>query len=1053
MRNLKRALSLGLTAAMISGLMVMGSSAASYADVTSEDNQEAIEVLQAVGIMVGDENGDFNPDQNVTRNEMAVIMANLMEYNVATYRGTSPFTDVPSWAEPYVAACYTNGLTAGYSATTYGGSDSVTTAQAALMLMKALGYFQYASDFGSDWQLATTRQGNDIDLFNGVNTGVEQALTRNDVAQLVLNTLKSGTVQAETNGSLTIGGVTISRDVTYSYVTSNATYARAISNNKSTNTSTDATQSIVELGEKLYQGDLKLEDGTIDDFGRPSRTWSYDGEEVGTYAKQELLKQTYTVKVEGGDIYSDIGATACDYDLSYWVDGVEYNTSQTKAVADQLTRRNTEQVGTTAKGVLTEVYVDDDENETTIVEIHTYLAKAITDYNERNERLTVEVYTGRDNAGNVLSVSKRLEVEDLPSITKYVEDDFMMVTMADGVVKTVADPTVVTDAYVSSYSSRPVDGIPNPDGRLTSVTADGTKYDISAEAYYDPEYLYDYSDDSQQLDGYTYNLLLDSYGYLLGIENVTDDENFFFVVGYEVGSSVLAKTVDKALVIFPDGTMRTVDAMEKDGTPDVTSASESNINAWYNYTINSDGVYVISGLTNRQFAETRTSADPDEGKINSSNTTMGTDIDVKPTDGSAPAWVYGNNDSVYISVDKDTTVSHLYGSIVDVNGISTGIKNTSIIPEGVVGQFGQADKANVFGLYNSNGYVTYAIVVGDNGSISENFVYLTSGITGSRYDTATKQYIYQYDAITNTSDEVITVEFTTRTDTGNAQLRADTLYVASYDADGFIDKMELKTDDNTGSGAQYNTETYKDEGYGQMTISTIGQKQKVVLSGAVLYLNASDNNQYVVLDEDCRFFVNGKDDTNGDYDLYPTAASALAALGEGNEVTGLGKIVIITDSTTGFGTTVIFLDAEYEETGSPVNPVTGRVSLSNVKIGGVNVGNAAGYSDIDDAVKHAQPISLSSAQLNGTFEATATSNQGTALTIAYKVFADSENYSDFNYANADGDNTVTTTPSAAVTGTPSLGNNNVIVIRANDNSGSPEGNVTYFAYVINQIQD
>ena len=82
MRNLKRALSLGLTAAMISGLMVMGSSAASYADVTSENNQEAIDVLQAVGIMVGDENGNFNPDQNVTRNEMAVIMANLMEYTL-----------------------------------------------------------------------------------------------------------------------------------------------------------------------------------------------------------------------------------------------------------------------------------------------------------------------------------------------------------------------------------------------------------------------------------------------------------------------------------------------------------------------------------------------------------------------------------------------------------------------------------------------------------------------------------------------------------------------------------------------------------------------------------------------------------------------------------------------------------------------------------------------------------------------------------------------------------------------------------------------------------
>ena len=39
MRNLKRVLSLGVTAAMISGLMIMGSSAASYADVSSEDNQ------------------------------------------------------------------------------------------------------------------------------------------------------------------------------------------------------------------------------------------------------------------------------------------------------------------------------------------------------------------------------------------------------------------------------------------------------------------------------------------------------------------------------------------------------------------------------------------------------------------------------------------------------------------------------------------------------------------------------------------------------------------------------------------------------------------------------------------------------------------------------------------------------------------------------------------------------------------------------------------------------------------------------------------------------
>ena len=476
MRNLKRALSLGLTAAMISGLMVMGSSAASYADVTSEDNQEAIEVLQAVGIMVGDENGDFNPDQNVTRNEMAVIMSNLMEYNVASYKNTSPFTDVPAWAEPYVAACWTNGITAGYSDTIYGGSDTVTTAQAALMLMKALGYFQYASDFGGDWQLATTRQGNAIDLFVGVDSGVTQAMTRNDVAQLVLNTLKSGTVEASTDGSWTIGDVTINNNVTYSYITSNQTYATAIDDARSTSNTTDANRSIVELGEQLYMGDLRLNKNDTDDFGRPSRTWIYEGQDVGTYAKTELREASYTVEVEGGEIYDDIGSTACDYDLTYWIDGVDQNRTYTEEQADKLERRNDETVGDTGRGVLTEVYVDTTTKETTIVEVHTYLAEAVNDYSESSGRLTVSIYVDRNgNTGDEVTVSRRLEVEDLPEIADYVEGDFMMITMADGVVKSVADPEVISDVTISAYSSESENGEVNVPSRLTSVTTDGTE--------------------------------------------------------------------------------------------------------------------------------------------------------------------------------------------------------------------------------------------------------------------------------------------------------------------------------------------------------------------------------------------------------------------------------------------------------------------------------------------------------------------------------------------------------------------------------------------------
>ena len=195
-----------------------------------------------------------------------------------------------------MAACWTNGITAGTSDTTYGGSESVTTAQAALMLMKALGYFQYSSDFGSDWQLSTISQGNKIDLFENVDSGVQQAMTRNDLAQLVLNTLEAGTVEAESDGSFQIGDISFASNVTYKYVTSGRDYAYAINDRLDTNNDGSySSGAIVELGEKLYNGDLTKEENGRDDFGRPANIWEYQANEIGTFADSETY--TFTSKV------------------------------------------------------------------------------------------------------------------------------------------------------------------------------------------------------------------------------------------------------------------------------------------------------------------------------------------------------------------------------------------------------------------------------------------------------------------------------------------------------------------------------------------------------------------------------------------------------------------------------------------------------------------------------------------------------------------------------------------------------------------------------------
>ena len=78
MRNLKRALSLALAFVMVMSLMIVGTSAKSYTDADKIDNQVAVEILGEIGVMIGNDDGSFAPDRDVTRAEMAVIHAGHM---------------------------------------------------------------------------------------------------------------------------------------------------------------------------------------------------------------------------------------------------------------------------------------------------------------------------------------------------------------------------------------------------------------------------------------------------------------------------------------------------------------------------------------------------------------------------------------------------------------------------------------------------------------------------------------------------------------------------------------------------------------------------------------------------------------------------------------------------------------------------------------------------------------------------------------------------------------------------------------------------------------
>ena len=575
MRNLKRALSLALASVMVLGMTVVGTGA-SYTDVTSKQNQEAIEVLQAVGIMVGDNNGNFNPDQKVTRNEMAVVMSNLMDYRAATYAGTSPFTDVPSWAEPYVAACWTNGITSGYTKTTYGGSDTVTTSQAALMLMKALGYFQYSSDFGTDWQFATIKQATKIDLFDDVDSGVREAMTRNDLAQLVLNALETPTVEAEKDGQdIEVNGVTISSNVKYNYITSKKDYATAIDDVlDSNNDGTKLNGNTVELGEKLYNGDLK-KSGTGDEFGRPGSTWTYKSSEIGKYA--DSADGEWTAKVTNKALHEAAGSNAYDsYVWTVYRNGSELagDTVSANGTNDHVGRNyaftianssktSSERVLTSGEGVLTQVFVDSNKKTAVVTLIDTGVAK-VTKVTEDNGNYEVTV----SYKTKVVALDKNGDETPLTPDTKFTTDQ-----------KFAKDDVIVYNASAQSGEVEAVAKAQTVAGKVTSqkdgdyTTIDGTSY----------TYNFAYTGDSTKADFDKYigsgvynledsqkngnpsidkdaTLYLDAYGYVVAFEGKTSTaEDYLFVKALDSSFQTATSSDVSAKVVFFDGTQKTVD--------------------------------------------------------------------------------------------------------------------------------------------------------------------------------------------------------------------------------------------------------------------------------------------------------------------------------------------------------------------------------------------------------------------------------------------------------------------------------------------------------------
>jgi len=293
MSMIKKLLALTLALAMVLSVSAFaGYKADTYADADkiAADCEDAVELLYALDIMKGD-GKNFNPEASVTRAEMAKMIYVVLNYGeddkAVTYTGAKMFSDVPSgaWYEGYVNYAAATKLVQGRPDGTFGPMDPVTTAEAAKMLLTAIGYSAEARGYvGANWDKNVLSDAAVLGLLDGYKSNVNTYAPRQWVAVLVENALYAytyATMYPSFTGLLTSGS---NKD--FDYPTMMAKYLGAevvegyITSINGYTILADAEE-VADDGEIVIDDETVIEaDATIEDLGQHFKAIVIDDEAI-----------------------------------------------------------------------------------------------------------------------------------------------------------------------------------------------------------------------------------------------------------------------------------------------------------------------------------------------------------------------------------------------------------------------------------------------------------------------------------------------------------------------------------------------------------------------------------------------------------------------------------------------------------------------------------------------------------------------------------------------------------------------------------------------------
>ena len=572
---------LALVLALVMSMSLVTISNAAFKDADKIDYKEAVDVMNAVGVFIGDEKGNFNAKENLTREQAAKIIAYLELGSKAAdaLPGGATFTDVAStrWSAGFVGYCAQAGVVNGVGNSKFDPAGQLTALQFGKMLLVELGYDAKAAGMvGTDWAINTSKLMAKAKLMDKIDGSVNQVLTREKAAQMTLNALKAPTVEYTTKGSsISVNGAEINLGASEpTYVTNTIAKQQTISDATLTNNGGYT----IELGEKLYK-DLK-KNSTTDAFERPATEWMLKAKSIGTYADAADL--SYTATVEIGTIYSDLGLSKGidDSKVTYYEDGRNLSSSWTQ---DIVKGSKVEKGG---NGTLLEVYYNDDAESLTVIAINTYVGKITASYKASTTKDAYVTFTAKTGAGS------SYETDD-----SYSKDDIVLYTYSGK----------AGDAGVKSMAlAEKVTGKMNGFTAEKNVTVDGTTYKKSANGT-------SITPGMNTSVGKDVSVYLDQYGYAAFVD-ADDTLQYAVILAYEKGSRLDSP---RAKLLFTDGTTKKVDldkAVYMDGTTErlativsgtSTAANEVSKYDIVSYTISSDG-YKLTLVANA--AQTSTSA-------------------------------------------------------------------------------------------------------------------------------------------------------------------------------------------------------------------------------------------------------------------------------------------------------------------------------------------------------------------------------------------------------------------------------------------------------------